>query len=166
MVDEHVEKRTLHEVVVTAAHGNRDTATFRKSVNRLKEDGHYKCFIPWCKNTDIQVHHRCEFSLEECYDFDAVKNYLLSHDTYGYSNLLKNQPIETVDDVRNLVCYCAEHHIGIDDDDGGSGTGIHHMTEPAFIAQIVCSPEFNPIPQKGENIDDVIKRIGLNAKKA
>ncbi len=159
MVDEHVQKHTITEIVITPTHGERDTATFRHSVNRLKEDGHYQCFVSG--GTDkLQVHHICEFSLEHCVDFDKLKAFLLKFDPYGYSNLLINTPITSIDDVRNMLVLDQEHHTGVDHEDGGSGIGIHETSFPVWVIQVVCKNGFNPVPQKGETIDQVTKREG------
>jgi len=159
MIAEHVERHTLHEVGITPAHGVRNTARFHKSKKRLQEDGHNQCYVFGCKNTDIETHHRYEFSYENVCDFKKLKEYLLGHDTYGYSKLMINLPIESVDDERNFVNYCSEHHRGIDQADGGSGIGIHDVTEPVFIAQICCLDGCCPIPQKGETLEQVEERI-------
>jgi hypothetical protein len=152
MVAEHIEKHSLHEVDVRPDHGKRDTPKFHKSKKRLEEDGHQQCYVFGCKNTNIQTHHRYEFSFENICDYDKLKAYLLGHDTYGYSKLMENLPIESVDDVRNLVNYCQEHHTGIDHEDGGSGIGIHEVTEP--------------VPQNGETIEQVMQRVKEHERKA
>lgn len=157
-IAEHDEKHTLHEVVVTPTHGMRDTAAFHKSVQRLREDGHYKCFV--CKTGEhLQVHHISEFSFENIVDFNKLKEFLLKFDPYGYSALLKNQPITSIDDVRNMLVLCQEHHTGIDKADGGSGIGIHGITFPVFVIQCVCIDGKDPVPQKDETLEQVEARI-------
>lgn len=165
IVSEHIEKHTLHEVGVTPGHGVRDTARFHKSQKRLEADGHGQCCVFGCQNTHIETHHRYEFSYENLCDFDKLKKYLLGHDVYGYSRLMINVPIESVDDERNLVNICKEHHVGVDHEDDGSGIGIHEVTEPAFIVQICCLDGCNPIPQKGETLEMVEDRIAKNSRK-
>lgn len=157
MVNEHVQSHTIHEVVITPCHGERDTTTFRRSVERIKEDGHYQCFVTG-RTDNLQVHHICEFSLEHCFDFQKVKAFLLRHDPYGYSNLLKNTDIVSVDDVRNLMVLTQEMHTGVDHEDCGSGIGLHETSWTVFVAQCVCKDGFNPVPQKGETIETVMKR--------
>jgi len=155
---EHVEKHTLHEVSITPAHGKRDTFHFSKSVQKLKNDGHYSCFV--CgKKDNLQVHHFVEFSFENVVDFDKLKELLLIFDFYGYSQALKNEPITSIDDVRNMLVLCQEHHTGVDHEDGGSGIGVHETTCPDWIIQKVCKDGKNPIPQKGETVETVEERI-------
>ena len=72
MVNEHVQTHIIHEVVITPTHGERDTTAFRNSVQRLKDDGHYTCFVSGTAE-NLQVHHIAEFSLEHCVDFDKLK---------------------------------------------------------------------------------------------
>lgn len=157
MVNEHIQKHQLNEIVITPSHGVRDTTAFRHSVSRLKEDGHYSCFATG-RTDNLQVHHICEFSLEHCFDFQKVKAFLLRHDPYGYSNLLKNTDITSIDDVRNMMVLTQEMHTGVDHEDGGSGIGLHETTWPAFVAQCVCKEGFNPVPQRGESTETVMKR--------
>lgn len=156
---EHPEKHTLHEIEITPTHGKRDTEAFHKGVQRLRDDGHYKCFVTG-KTENLQVHHISEFSLENLVDFDKLKEFLLKFDPYGYSELLKNLPITSIDDVRNFIVLDQEHHTGIDKEDGGSGIGIHDVTFPVFVIQCVCKEGLNPVPQRGETVKDVETRIG------
>jgi hypothetical protein len=159
VVNEHVQRHTITEIAITPAHGERNTTAFRHSVNRLKEDGHYQCFVTG-RTDNLQVHHICEFSLEHCFDFKKVKAFLLKHDIYGYSNLLKNTEITTVDDVRNMMVLNQDYHTGVDKENGSSGIGVHDTTWPAFVAQCVCKEGFNPVPQRGEKTEDVMRREG------
>jgi hypothetical protein len=148
----------MTEIVITPSHGERDTASFRRSVRRLKEDGHYQCFVSG-KTDKLQVHHIAEFSLEHCVDFDKLKAFLLKFDPYGYSKLLVNNPIISIDDVRNMIVLDQEHHTGVDHEDGGSGIGIHETSFPVWVIQVVAKDGFNPVPQRGETIETVKERI-------
>jgi len=151
MVDEHIEKKTLTEIEVTPKHGKRNTTAFHKSVKRLQDDGHYFCSHCGVKEK-IEVHHLHEFSLENICDFDKLKEYLITHDEYGYSKLMIDEQITTVDDVRNLLCLCKPHHTG-------KGTGIHELEYAVWLAQRTCKKGEDPIPQKDETIQQVEDRI-------
>lgn len=158
MVSEHLEMRTLHDVAVDPDHADRrESEIFRKAKERLKEDGHFKCYI--CGSTkSLQVHHRAvEYMFENIADFEKVKEFCEEWDLYGYGRLLKAQPITTVDDIRCQMVLCQEHHTGIDHENGGSGTGIHDLTFPSWIAQKLCVTP--PIPQRGENSEQAMARI-------
>lgn len=150
-VAEHAQTRTLHEVVITPDHVERtESPEFRASKERLRADGHYKCYV--CgTDQNIQIHHHaCEWSLSGVADWDKVKAYCEEFDPLGYGRLLRNQPMTSADDIRNMLPLCFTHHLGIDHDDGGSGTGIHTLSYPVWIIQKLARDGANPIPQPGE----------------
>jgi hypothetical protein len=158
IVAAHAETRTLHEMVITPDHVKRhESEEFRRTKQRLKEDGHYKCWV--CGSTEnLQVHHYgLEWSLGNIGDFDALKEFVETFDVYGYGRLLRNQPITSVDDIRNAMVLCQKHHTGVDHANGGTGTGIHEMTFPIWIAQKLCIE--NPVPQEGETKDDTLSDV-------
>jgi len=159
VVNEHVEKVALHDLVITPGHADRKaSAEFERSVKRLRADGHYSCWV--CGSTDgIQVHHfGCEWSLQSCVDYDKLKTMLLTFDIYGYSKLLEKQPLTNVDDIRNMMCLCQEHHTGTDSATGDA-TGIHGLVFPMWIAQAVCGTGRDPVPQEGETIETAESRM-------
>jgi hypothetical protein len=163
MTDMHMEKRLIHDYAVDPEHHDRDESTeFRDAKRRLKEDGHYKCYI--CGTTEnIQVHHRgVEYMFANLANWDAVKEYLEENDIYGYGRLLRKNPITSKDDVRNQMCLCQEHHTGVDHEDGGGGTGAHSLTNSTWIMQKLAKPGCNPVPQKGETFEDAMARIAAN----
>ncbi|UOF88863.1 hypothetical protein LSG31_13025 [Fodinisporobacter ferrooxydans] len=152
-VQEHVMTRTLKEIVIVPDHVNRtESAEFRKSKERLKADGHYRCWV--CGSTEnLQVHHvGLEWSLANVGDFDKLKEFVETFDVYGYGRLLKNQPITSVDDVRNCMTLCQEHHTGVDHESGGSGTGIHEITFPVWLIQKLAKQGVHAVPQAGETL--------------
>lgn len=156
-IAEHEETVTTKDVVITPEHAQRgaESAEFSRNVERLKADGHYSCFI--CKTEEnLQVHHYGrEWSLAEGCDFDELKAFLLQNDVYGYSNLLRNLPITSVDDIRNLMVLCQPHHTGVDHADGGTGTGIHNTVHPIWLAQRTSLKGLDPVPQEGQTLADV-----------
>lgn len=159
-VKEHVIKRTLKEVVIVPDHVNRtESAEFRKTKQRLKEDGHYKCWV--CGSTkNLQVHHvGLEWGLDHIGDFDKLKEFLETFDVYGYGRLLKNQPIKSVDDVRNMMVLCQEHHTGVDHENGGSGTGIHEITFPIWLIQKLAKEGVDAVPQAGETLEEAEETV-------
>lgn len=158
MTDKHIQKRTLTEFSITPSHGKRDTYMFHKSCQKLQDDGHYKCFI--CGSTEnLEVHHFIEFSFEEIIDYNKMKELLSIFDFYGYSKEMIDEPITSVDDIRNLIVIDREHHRGVDHANNNSGIGIHSTTCPDWIIQRVCKDNENPIPQANETINDVEERI-------
>ena len=156
-VDKHVEKSTVVDLIVTPTHGDRDQTEFRRSVAKLKADGHYKCFVTG-KTDSLQVHHIAEFSQANNVDFDKLQRFLLIFDPYGYSKAMAGQPITTIDDIRNMIVLDQDHHTGVNSVTQ-SGIGIHRVTFPTFVAQVVAKDGKNPVPQRGESLDAVLKRI-------
>jgi hypothetical protein len=157
---EHIEQRTIHDFAIDPDHIEREeSAEFREAKHRLKQDGHYKCYI--CGTTEnIQVHHRAsEFMFNNVVDFDLLKEFCEEWDVYGYGKLLKHKQLTTCDDVRNQLCLCMPHHIGVNHEDGGGGTGIHSLTFPSWIIQKLALPNANPIPQKGETFAQAMERV-------
>lgn len=157
-ITEHVQKHTLTEILITPSHGERDTAAFRRSVKRLKDDRNYKCFVSG-RTDNIQVHHIAEFSLENIVDFDKLKAFLLLFDPLGYSAKMKDEPLTSIDDPRNLLPLNEEYHDNINDK-VGNGIGVHNITFPAWVAQVVCKAGENPVPQENESIEETKERIG------
>ncbi|AFM40351.1 hypothetical protein Desaci_1325 [Desulfosporosinus acidiphilus SJ4] len=158
MLEVHVIKRTLTEIVIDPSHAERkESAEFRRSKERLKADGHYKCWI--CGTTEnLQVHHfGAEWSLENVTDFEKLKVFCEEWDPYGYGRLLRNLPITTVDDVRNMLVLCQEHHTGGSKD--GAANGIHEITLPVWLIQKLAKQGEDPVPQDGESVENVIKKI-------
>ncbi|MCL6442091.1 MAG: hypothetical protein K6T83_01270 [Alicyclobacillus sp.] len=156
----HIEQRTIHDIVIDPDHSDRtESEVFRKAKERLKEDGHYRCYICGTTN-DLQVHHRAaEYMFNNIVDFDKLKEFCEEWDLYGYGRLLKAQPITTVDDIRNQMVLCRTHHTGVDHDDGNSGTGIHNMTFSSWIIQKLAKDGCNPVPQPGETAETAEKRV-------
>ena len=157
-VECHEESRKIVESIVTPDHERRfESPEFRKSKAQLKKDGHYECWVCGSKE-NLQAHHfAAEWSLANCVDFDKLKKFCEEWDPYGYGKALNSKPMVSIDDVRNMLLLCPIHHICINKDNNGSGTGIHTMTFPAFIIQKLAKDGENPIPQPGENAKELIK---------
>lgn len=145
-MDERIQKRTLVEQVILPERDERVTSyTFKKTKVRLKKDGHFSCYV--CRSTEnLEVHHfGCEYSLSNSCDFDKLKNFCEEFDPYGYGKLLKNIPFTDVDDIRNMMVLCEEHHTGCTSQDG-IANGIHNITFPAWIIQKLAKDGVEPIP--------------------
>ena len=145
-------------MVITPEHADRvESPEFRKSKERLKADGHFKCWV--CGVVDnLQVHHYgAEWSLENLTDFNLLKEFCEEWDPYGYGRLLKNTPILTVDDIRNLLVLCQEHHIG--GSKNGAANGIHEITFPVWLMQKLAQKGEDPVPQCGQSVTDVLKEL-------
>ena len=159
MIQAHEIKRTLTEVVIDPSHVERaESADFRHSKERLKADGHYRCWV--CGSIeDLQVHHMAEWMFANIVAFDKLKAFVEEWDVYGYGRLLENKPLISVDDLRCLIVLCQRHHTGVDHADGNSGTGIHSLTFPAWLIQKLAKEGTDPVPQDGETPEEVMKEI-------
>ena len=153
-VKEHIMQRTLREVVIVPDHAKRaESAEFRGTKERLKADGHYRCWVCGAVE-DLQVHHfGIEWSLAHVADWDRVKAFVEEWDPYGYGRLLRNQSLTSADDVRNMLVLCRNHHTGVDRADGGGGTGIHEITFPVWLVQKLAKRGIDAVPQAGETAE-------------
>ena len=158
----HLEHLTLHVAIVDPDHGARSEApqsAFEAAKRRLKDDGHYHCYVPGCEAADLQVHHfLCEWSEANDADMVKVKAMAERFDPYGYGKLLAHRPIENPDDIRNMLVLCQGHHTGVNHDTQ-TGIGIHYTTAPAFFAQLCALDGADPIPQRGETEAQALNRV-------
>jgi len=159
-VPEHIIRREIHDDVIDPAHADREeTPTFRAAKERIKEDGHWKCWV--CGTTEnVELHHfLAEYMFKDIVDFDVMKEVAEELDVLGYGKLLKNKPITDPEDIRCYMPLCTTHHRGVNHADGGSGTGIHELTFPTWLMQKLAKKDLNPVPQPGETFSDVLKRL-------
>lgn len=131
IIPEHKDTSILKESVIIPQHGERkESALFRNSKKKLREDGHYKCWV--CDKTEnLEVHHfLCSWAMQNICDYDKLKELTISFDLYGYGKKHADRPLISVDDIRNLVVLCRYHH-------KETYTGIHNITFPTWILQKV-----------------------------
>ena len=148
----HVIRRQLLEIVDDPAHAKRtESAEFRRSKKRLKADGHYTCWV--CGTpANIQIHHYgAEWSLATVIDMEKLKAYCEEWDIYGYGRLMKNQPMTSVDDVRNCMALCREHHLSGPAD--GAANGIHDITFPIWVSQKLVKDGMVTVPEDDDPLD-------------
>jgi hypothetical protein len=141
----------LIEVYGVGSHPQRkgESPEFNDSVKRLQTDGHYKCFICGCVD-NLQTHHwLSEWSLADEVDFAKVQRLAQIFDVYGYARLLVNIPITSVDDVRNCMVLCQNHHIA-------QVTGIHSTTFSAWVSQCLAKDGVCIVPQDRAAIEKLI----------
>jgi hypothetical protein len=152
MIDEHIEKLTITEEMVDPEHVERKPSViFEKARKQLISEGH-KCWI--CGSSEkLESHHfLCEWSEENLVDFNKLKELALIFDIYGKSKELINEPMTTVDDIRNQMILCKNHHTAKE-------TGIHFTTFPFWIMQKVCKDGKDPILQKGETFEQLMEEL-------
>jgi hypothetical protein len=138
---QHVLKEMIEVDEIIPSHVDRGEAShllFDQSRRQLLKDGHGKCFICGCTE-NLEAHHfGAEWCLEPDIDFDKLKEFLLLFDVYGYSAKMKDIPLTDVDDIRNLMILCTNHHIIKE-------TGIHATVFPVWISQKLAKIGINTI---------------------
>lgn len=142
IVKSHKQEKVIKEVVIYPDHVERkESEEFRKSKERLKEDGHHKCWV--CESTEqLEVHHfGCEWALANDCDYEKLKVFCEEFDPYGYGKLLKNKPMESPDDIRNMLVLCEKHHRHPED-------GIHESTFPIWVIQKLAKAGIEPVPEE------------------
>lgn len=170
-VDEHVESLNVKDSIITPGHEERKaSAEFERNVRQLKADGHYVDFVTRQQDGEgednLQVHHfGCEWSESHLCDFDNLKALLMKFDIYGYSAKMKDIPLTSVDDIRNLMVLKQKYHTGVDKD-AGTAVGIHYLVFPMWIMHLVAKRNEDPVPEEGETIADAEKRVegAINGK--
>lgn len=107
-----------------------ESLLFRKNKQKLKNEGHGQCFI--CGSTEnINTHHMmCPYAKQGEVDYHKLKEVCEAMDIYGYSEQLKDIPLTSVDDIRNLINVCEGHH-------KKSDCGIHNVPLADWLMQKV-----------------------------
>ena len=131
MTDAHEQDERFTEHDLIAAHKERSESEAFRHNKALLVAQHPGCWL----HTDvcdpkapIEAHHIVEWSEQPKVDFVRLKATLMAFDPYGYSLRLAATPIETIDDIRNLVLFCDRCHRGV-------GLGAHHLTWPTLFAR-------------------------------
>lgn len=159
VVREHISTRQLTEVMVIPQHEDRkESSEFGKSKRKLKKDGHFQCWV--CGSTNkLQVHHFLyEWCIKDTCDFEKLKEVSEQLDIYGYGKLMKDIPITSVDDIRNMMVLCQEHHTGGVSSDGVAN-GIHNISFPTWISQKIAIDGKDPIPDNREELQAIQERL-------
>lgn len=151
----HEQRHTMIEVVEYEAHEARtESSEFRKNKRQMVRQLDLPC---WCcgSREKREVHHIHEYSLFDALDPEKVLDTLHVFDPYGFTHQNSDKPIETPDDIRNLIVLCGSHTIdGVEIPGGhhrGINLGIHDLTFPIWIAQRAVKP--------GENITEAIEHV-------
>ena len=107
-----------------------ESLLFKANKSKVYADKHFQCFICGAK-TDLNVHHFiCQWANKDRVDFEALKEMCEIFDVYGYGEKMKELPITSIDDIRNLLVLCEGHHKRADH-------GIHNLTFADFMLQKV-----------------------------
>ncbi len=162
-VKQRIVKKTLIEHIMIPEHKPRKESTiFRKTKKQLKEDGHFQCWICGCTE-NLHVHHFCcEASLSELCDYNKLKEVCETFDIYGYGEKMKDIPMTSVDDIRNMMVLCKNHHMDYAD---GVKNGIHDITFPIWVSQKVCLKDgIDPVPDNLEELNSIKDELSKKYK--
>jgi hypothetical protein len=159
----HEQKHTFTEVVDIDAHADRtESELFRKNKRQMVRQMDLPCWC--CGSRDArEVHHIHEWALWNKLDPAKVLDTLHVFDPYGLTHQMGEKPVESPDDIRNLLVLCGSHTIdGVTIPGGhhrGVNIGIHDVTFPTWIAQRSV--------KDGENITEAISKVkAIDAKLA
>ncbi len=128
----HEQRETITIDVEYPEHAQRtESAEFSQNKRTLVHKLNTPCFC--CEGLENrEVHHWCiEWAEWENADPTKVLRKMHQMDIYGYAALYGDKPVESPDDIRNLVVICAKCH-------RGKGTGIHLVPFPNWISQVVA----------------------------
>ena len=131
-VPEH--EQSLHIVLEEEipGHAHRtESSLFRKNKKLLVKDHDLPCAAPHCKSKEKrEVHHLAEWCGEPWYNMSWLKEVLMKFDVYGFSKMYAHEPIESVDDIRNLIVLCAKCH-------REDPFSIHYVPFPQWVQQAI-----------------------------
>lgn len=127
-VKEHLMKKSLTMFIFYPRHKRRTRSSlFVKNRDYLIDDLKTTCWI--CEsNKNLEAHHLHEWSLWNLLDQDKVLETLRLIDPYGFTRKDPNTPIESPDDLRNLMILCRECH-------RGKFKGVHDLTFAIWLAR-------------------------------
>ena len=144
-VKAHIQEDTITEYAMYPEHTKRsESEIFRHSKDKLKKDGHYKCFICGCKEK-LESHHLFEWAFAESLDLNKIKESLIIFDFYGYSRAMKDVPFQSIDDIRNHLVLCENHH-------RHNLCGLHHLAFPLWLSQVATKEGMETVPQSEEDL--------------
>lgn len=124
----HEQDETLHQIVLYPEHAQRtESEEFRRNKHELVHGRDEPCWISGSREKR-EVHHFFEWSLWNSLDPVKVLEVLKMLNPYGYPEADYEKPIESPDDIRNLVVLSEEYH-------RGPYKGVHMITFPIWIAQ-------------------------------
>ena len=128
----HEQRETLTIDVEYPAHAQRtESPEFSANKRTLVTKLDTPCFC--CGSRERREVHHFVIEWAEWASADPAKVLQKVHqmDIYGYAAQLGDKPINSPDDIRNLVVICAPCH-------RGAGTGIHMVPFPNWISQVVA----------------------------
>lgn len=139
MTKEHEQKHTITEFIDYPDHEKRtESSEFRKNKRILTRQLDLGCWVCGSRE-NREVHHLHEWALWDALDPEKVLDTLHVFDPYGFTHHGGDKPIETPDDIRNLLVLCGHHEVnGVPVPGGhhrGNDLGVHDLTFPIWVAQ-------------------------------
>lgn len=134
------------EWVPTHAQRDEESPEFRHARERLIADGHTNCWGCALAGRKVPADEAHHYGIEWCEANDADMNRVLAFlelmDPYGYAATMRGQPLESADDIRNLLMLCIPCHRGapLQPSDAAAqpgqyeSGGIHFAPFPVWIA--------------------------------
>lgn len=128
VVKAHLIRKTVHEVIADPEHGHRtESAEYRHNRHVLLDRLDLPCLVCGTRQ-QRQTHHIFEWMSWKKLDPRKVLRLLRIFDPYGFAHHMGDKPVESPDDIRNLLVLCEKHHIR-------RRTGVHETTFPPWYAQ-------------------------------
>lgn len=172
VIEEHLKCSTMKEAYWIPEHDRRRTSSkFRKNKKFLRDHLELPCWICGRKGTKknpLEVHHIFEWALWNAIDPMKAAKILELIEFYddGYlskangsrdkltSRLreLQDKPLESPDDIRNLVVLCQEHH-------RLRFTGVHAISFPIWLAFSSLKPGFRMVRKELIEGIKAVKRV-------
>ncbi len=134
MTDAHSQDETLRQDVLYPEHVQRtESAEFARNKHQLIHKLNLGCWICGSREKREVHHYICEWALWE--DVDPAKALRTAHaiDPYGFAAHDPEKPIESPDDIRNLMVLCETHH-------RAPFFGVHTITFPIWVSQREVKP--------------------------
>lgn len=136
MVDDvpaHWQKKTVTEDIYYPEHDHRTASKlYIRNHNLLVHHYKFPCWI--CGVTEmLETHHWNEEAEANNLDLKKVHSGLFMLDAYGFTKQMGIEPLTSLDDIRNLVVLCQDHH-------RHKEKGIHCLTFPIWLAQRAVLP--------------------------
>jgi hypothetical protein len=141
VVNAHEQCHTITEILEYPTHPHRsESPEYKRNHHTLVYEEKRPCFVceliglPPIAGEYLETHHYLvEWAEWENADAEKIRRLFDNgvFDFYGYSEKLRGKPVESPDDIRNLVVLCPLHH-------RGKGVGIHETSGPMWNSQLVA----------------------------
>lgn len=88
-----------------------DKHLYHRHRQLLLDERQFPCAAPSCNSTEhLGVFHIANWCGGKWYDYDKLKEFLSFIDPYGFSREMRDEPITSIHDLRNLIVLCKRCH--------------------------------------------------------